>query len=65
MIWALVFERIVWGTTPPITSFIGSGLIISGAVWISLQKKAPETSKGQTVDEENRTPGTDEQQSRS
>ncbi|CAH0022558.1 unnamed protein product [Clonostachys rhizophaga] len=65
MIWALVFERIVWGTTPPITSFIGSGLIISGAVWISLQKKAPETPKGQTADEENRTPGAGEQQSRS
>uniref|UniRef100_A0A8H7NH63 EamA domain-containing protein n=1 Tax=Bionectria ochroleuca TaxID=29856 RepID=A0A8H7NH63_BIOOC len=65
MIWALVFERIVWGTTPPITSFIGSGLIISGAVWISLQKKAPETPKGQTADEENRTPGTGEQHSRS
>ncbi|VUC23498.1 unnamed protein product, partial [Clonostachys rosea] len=56
MIWALIFERVVWGTTPPITSFIGSGLIISGAVWISLQKKAPETSKRQVVDEENRTP---------
>ncbi|TVY61869.1 putative membrane protein [Fusarium oxysporum f. sp. cubense] len=41
MVFALIIERIVWGTTPPITSFIGSALIIGSAIWVSLQKKAP------------------------
>ncbi|KAH8683945.1 hypothetical protein BGZ61DRAFT_507532 [Ilyonectria robusta] len=41
MIFALIIERVVWGTTPPLTSLLGSILIIGAAVWVSLQKKAP------------------------
>ena len=50
---ALVLERIVWGTTPPLESFIGSVLIIGAAVWVGLQKKEQETPKNnQKPDEE-------------
>lgn len=41
MIFALIIERVVWGTTPPLTSLLGSVLIVGAAVWVSLQKKAP------------------------
>lgn len=41
LVCALIIERIVWGTTPPLESFIGSGLIIGAAIWVGLQKKAP------------------------
>ncbi|KAG9499536.1 hypothetical protein J7337_007992 [Fusarium musae] len=53
MVFALIIERIVWGTTPPITSFIGSALIIGSAIWVSLQKKAPAEPRP-VLDEERR-----------
>ncbi|KAF6520627.1 hypothetical protein HZS61_014885 [Fusarium oxysporum f. sp. conglutinans] len=53
MVFALIIERIVWGTTPPLTSFIGSALIIGSAVWVSLQKKAPAEPRP-LLDEERR-----------
>ncbi|RBA15483.1 hypothetical protein FPRO05_12557 [Fusarium proliferatum] len=53
MVFALIIERIVWGTTPPITSFIGSALIIGSAIWVSLQKKAPADPRP-LLDEERR-----------
>ncbi|KAK7433023.1 hypothetical protein QQZ08_000496 [Neonectria magnoliae] len=53
MVFALILERVVWGTTPPLTSFLGSVLIISAAVWVSLQKKALEQRKP-AIDEERR-----------
>ncbi|TQV92407.1 hypothetical protein V2A60_007099 [Cordyceps javanica] len=55
LVTALVIERVVWGTTPPVESFIGSALIIGAAVWVGLQKKTPdEQSKpaGAVPDEE-------------
>ncbi|KPM43907.1 hypothetical protein AK830_g2583 [Neonectria ditissima] len=54
MVFALILERVVWGTTPPVTSFLGSGLIIGAAVWVSLQKKALVEQKKPVVDEERR-----------
>ncbi|KAI0123583.1 DUF6 domain protein [Xylariales sp. AK1849] len=54
MVFALIIERVVWGTTPPINSLLGSALIIVAAVWVSLQKnKVPiENSKAVAPDEE-------------
>jgi drug/metabolite transporter (DMT)-like permease len=52
-VFALLIERAIWGTTPPIESFFGAGLIISAAIWISLQKNsAPPQRKPEVVDEE-------------
>ncbi|KAF4981028.1 hypothetical protein FZEAL_3080 [Fusarium zealandicum] len=53
MVFALIIERIVWGTTPPPASILGSALIIGAAVWVSLQKKAP-VEPTALVDEERR-----------
>lgn len=51
---ALILERIVWGTTPPLESFIGSALIIGAAIWVGLQKKEQEAPKNSQVSDEER-----------
>ncbi|KAM0351719.1 hypothetical protein ACHAPU_002231 [Fusarium lateritium] len=51
MVFAVIIERVVWGTTPPLSSFAGSALIIGSAVWVTLQKKTP-TEPGPLMDEE-------------
>lgn len=62
LVCALIIERVVWGTTPPIESFIGSGLIIGAAIWVGLQKKEPAAAvkKDCTPDEESRLLNDDE-----
>jgi drug/metabolite transporter (DMT)-like permease len=54
LVFALIVERAVWGTTPPMESFFGAGLIISAAIWVGLQKStaAAERNKGNPVHEE-------------
>ncbi|KAI1117800.1 DUF6-domain-containing protein [Nemania sp. NC0429] len=54
MVFALIIERAIWGTTPPVLSLIGSVLIIGGTIWLSLQKTKPREVKERTaiVDEE-------------
>ena len=53
LVFALVIERVIWGTTPPLESFFGAALIISAAIWISLQKNpAVQQKKPEVVDEE-------------
>ncbi|GKU09985.1 unnamed protein product, partial [Fusarium langsethiae] len=41
LVYAVIIDRVIWGTIPPPTSFIGSALIIGSAVWVALQKKVP------------------------
>lgn len=45
LVTALVIEKVVWGTTPPVESFIGSLLIVGAAVWVGVQKKTPDVEK--------------------
>ncbi|OTA95653.1 hypothetical protein M434DRAFT_378516 [Hypoxylon sp. CO27-5] len=53
MVFALILERVIWGTTPPVESLFGSALIIGSAIWVSLQKnKTPTPQKVVAVDEE-------------
>ncbi|CAI6332053.1 unnamed protein product [Periconia digitata] len=53
LVFALIIERVIWGTTPPVQSLVGAVLIIGAAVWVSLQKNAPvEKQKKRVVDEE-------------
>ncbi|KAI1098874.1 hypothetical protein F4804DRAFT_103478 [Jackrogersella minutella] len=60
MVFALIIERVVWGTTPPVESLFGSALIIGSAIWVSLQKsKSPTQPKGVVVDEEQSLLGVD------
>ncbi|KAI5860492.1 hypothetical protein GGS23DRAFT_580348 [Durotheca rogersii] len=56
MVFALILERIVWGTTPPPESLFGSGLIIGSAIWVSLQKtKATTAPQKEPVPDEERS----------
>jgi drug/metabolite transporter (DMT)-like permease len=60
LVFALIIERVVWGTTPPLESFFGAALIIGAAVWISLQKNAAAQEKRpDVVDEESALLGGD------
>jgi drug/metabolite transporter (DMT)-like permease len=54
LVFALILERVVWGTSPSGWSFIGAALIIGAAAWVSLQKnKVPaEQMRPSPVDEE-------------
>ena len=45
LVTALVIEKVVWGTTPPVESFIGSLLIVGAAIWVGVQKKTPDVEK--------------------
>ncbi len=54
LVFALMIEKGIWGTTPPIESLFGAVLIIGAAIWVSLQSNAPavEAKKAEVVDEE-------------
>ncbi|KAK7187325.1 hypothetical protein DPSP01_002458 [Paraphaeosphaeria sporulosa] len=52
LVFALIVERLVWGTTPPLESLFGAVLIIGAAVWVSLQKNAVKEKGSKAVDEE-------------
>ncbi|KAI0004359.1 DUF6-domain-containing protein [Xylariaceae sp. FL0662B] len=54
MVFALIIERVIWGTTPPVLSFLGSALIIGAAIWLSLQRNKPSDAqkKAPVIDEE-------------
>lgn len=65
LVFALVIERVIWGTTPPIESFFGAALIISAAIWVSLQKNSTATTAQRVlvVDEESSLLGINEDSS--
>lgn len=54
LVFALIIERVIWGTMPPVESFMGAALIIGAAIWITLQKNSTTEEKGKAkvVDEE-------------
>lgn len=62
LVFALVVERVIWGTTPPVESLVGAMLIIGAAVWVSLQKNsvAAGKKKAEVADEESRLLGNEE-----
>ncbi|KAF9697782.1 hypothetical protein EKO04_004262 [Ascochyta lentis] len=65
LVLALVIDRVIWGTTPPVESLGGAALIIGAAVWITLQKNAgvkdEGKGKGKVVDEESSLLGNGEE----
>ncbi|KAJ4347222.1 uncharacterized protein N0V89_011161 [Didymosphaeria variabile] len=60
LVFALVVERVIWGTTPPVESLFGAMLIIGAAVWVSLQKNAEKGIK--VADEESSLLGNDQEE---
>jgi hypothetical protein len=41
MIFALTFDKLVWGTTPDALSIIGSSLILGSAIYVAMNKEEP------------------------
>lgn len=55
LVFALIVERLIWGTTPPVESLVGAALIIAAAAAVSLQKEASKgEGKGKQVEDEER-----------
>ena len=51
MLFALFWERMVWGTSPGVLSLMGSGLILASAIWVGT-RKAQKVAVVKTGDEE-------------
>lgn len=41
MLFALSFDKLIWGTTPGTLSIIGSSLILGSAIYVAMHKDAP------------------------
>ncbi|KAJ4994284.1 integral membrane protein DUF6 [Stagonosporopsis vannaccii] len=41
MLFALSFDKLIWGTTPGALSIIGSSLILGSAIYVAMHKEAP------------------------
>lgn len=52
MLFALFWERIVWGTSPGWLSIAGSALILSSAVYVGTRKSKEKEPPAPTRDEE-------------
>jgi hypothetical protein len=57
MLFALAFDKLVWGTTPGALSITGSSLILGSAIYVAMNKEAPKEKvepMGRGDDEEER-----------
>lgn len=54
LVFALVVEKLIWGTTPPVESLVGAVLIIGAAIAVSLQKEDGKGKKVEAVNDEER-----------
>jgi hypothetical protein len=52
MLFALTFDKLVWGTTPGALSIIGSSLILGSAIYVAMHREDPNKHKTQRGDEE-------------
>ena len=46
MLFALSFDKLVWGTTPGTLSIIGSSLILGSAIYVAMNKEDPKKIGG-------------------
>ena len=52
MLFALGFDKVIWGTTPGVVSVVGSSLILGGAIVVAVQKERTATGEKASSDEE-------------
>jgi hypothetical protein len=52
MLFALTFDKLVWGTTPGALSIIGSSLILGSAIYVAMHREDPNKHKTQRRDDE-------------
>lgn len=46
MLFALSFDKLIWGTTPGALSIIGSSLILGSAIYVAMHKEDPKKGGG-------------------
>lgn len=46
MLFALAFDKLVWGVTPSLISLLGSSLILGSAICVAIQKQGGKTDPG-------------------
>lgn len=46
MLFALTFDKLVWGTTPGALSIVGSSLILGSAIYVAMNKEGPKKKAG-------------------
>lgn len=52
MIFALLFDRVFWGSIPPLASLLGGGMILGSAVWVAVVKTGEQRPPERVKDEE-------------
>ncbi len=55
MLFALAFDKLVWGTTPGVLSIVGSSLILGSALFVAVRKNKAKEAKAEgrgSADEE-------------
>lgn len=52
MIFALIFDRVFWGSIPPLASLLGGGMILGSAVWVAVVKTSGQQQQELGKDEE-------------
>lgn len=52
MIFALVFDRIFWGSIPPLASLLGGVMILGSAIWVAVVKAGAQQPSEREKDEE-------------
>jgi drug/metabolite transporter (DMT)-like permease len=45
MLFALMFDKLIWGITPGVSSWAGSGLILVSAVWVAVARDKDQNNK--------------------
>ena len=45
MLFALTFDKLVWGTTPGALSIVGSSLILGSAIYVAMHREDPNKPK--------------------
>jgi drug/metabolite transporter (DMT)-like permease len=62
MLFALAFDKIIFGTTPGLLSIVGSSLILGSAIYVAVHKDAAVSKAVQQTQESAGQPQTDEEQ---
>ena len=52
IIFALVFDRVFWGSIRPLASLLGGGMILGSAIWVALVKTSEQQQERGKDEEE-------------
>lgn len=52
MLFALGFDKLIWGTTPGVLSIIGSSLILGSAIYVAMRKEDTQKTEEPRLDRE-------------